>query len=36
VPLGATSASVHDGSDQAAVPFLTRFPYLNTPNAGSR
>lgn len=36
VPLGATSASLHDGSDQAAVPFLTRFPYLNTPNAGSR
>lgn len=36
VPLGANVANVHDGSDQAAVPFLTRFPYLNTPNAGSR
>ena len=36
VPLGATSAAVHDGVDQAVVPFLTRFPYLNTPLAGSR
>lgn len=36
VPLGATSAAVHDGSDQAAVPFLNAFPYLNTPNPGSR
>ena len=36
VPLGATSAQVHDGVDQAAVPFLTSFPYLNTPNAGSQ
>ena len=36
VPLGANVANVHDGADQAAVPFLTRFPYLNTPNAGSR
>lgn len=35
VPMGATSAAVHDGSDQAAVPFLSGFPYLNTPNAGS-
>ena len=35
VPLGATSASTHDGVDQATVPFLNRFPYLNTPNAGS-
>lgn len=35
VPLGATSASVHDGVDQAAVPFLSSFPYLNTPNSGS-
>jgi len=35
VPLGATSANVHDGVDQATVPFLTRFPYLNTPNSGS-
>jgi Domain of unknown function (DUF4331) len=36
VPLGATSAAVHDGVDQAVVPFLTRFPYLSTPLAGSR
>lgn len=36
VPLGATSASVHDGVDQAVVPFLSGFPYLNTPIAGSR
>jgi hypothetical protein len=36
VPLGATSASVHDGVDQAVVSFLTSFPYLNTPNAGSK
>jgi hypothetical protein len=35
VPLGATSALVHDGVDQAVVPFLTRFPYLNTPIPGS-
>ncbi len=35
VPLGATSAAVHDGVDQAQVPFLNSFPYLNTPNAGS-
>ena len=35
VPLGATSASIHDAVDQATVPFLTAFPYLNTPNAGA-
>ena len=35
VPLGAQSANIHDGVDQATVPFLTRFPYLNTPNSGS-
>ncbi len=35
VPLGSTSAAVHDGVDQAAVTFLTTFPYLNTPNPGS-
>jgi hypothetical protein len=35
VPLGATSAAVHDGVDQAVVPFLSTFPYLNTPNSGS-
>ena len=36
VPLGSTSALVHDGVDQAVVPFLSGFPYLNTPNAGSK
>jgi len=36
VPLGATSAAVHDGVDQAVVPFLSTFPYLNTPNPGSK
>ena len=36
VPTGAVSAQVHDGVDQAVVPFLTTFPYLNTPKPGSR
>jgi hypothetical protein len=35
VPLGAAGAAIHDGVDQATVPFLNVFPYLNTPNAGS-
>ena len=35
VPLGAGAANIHDAVDQATVPFLTRFPYLNTPNSGS-
>ena len=35
VPLGASSANIHDAVDQATVPFLSAFPYLNTPNAGS-
>ncbi len=35
VPLGARSANIHDGVDQATVPFLSRFPYLNTPNSGT-
>ena len=35
VPLGAMSANIHDAVDQATVPFLQTFPYLNTPNAGS-
>ncbi len=35
VPLGATAANIHDAVDQATVPFLTSFPYLNTPNPGS-
>jgi Domain of unknown function (DUF4331) len=29
------AANIHDAVDQATVPFLTTFPYLNTPNAGS-
>lgn len=36
VPAGAASLDVHDGVDQAVVPFLAGFPYLNTPNAGSQ
>ena len=36
VPAGAASLTVHDAVDQAVVPFLSAFPYLNTPNAGSR
>ncbi len=35
VPLGATSFSLHDAVDQAVVPLLPRFPYLNTPIAGA-
>ena len=36
VPLGADSAKIHDGVDQATVPFLAVFPYLNTPNPGAQ
>lgn len=36
VPLGETSLQIHDAVDQEAVPFLTRFPYLNTPVPGAR
>ena len=36
VPLGADSAKIHDGVDQATVPFMTVFPYLNTPNPGAQ
>ena len=36
VPLGETSLKLHDAVDQAVVPLLPGFPYLNTPNAGSR
>jgi hypothetical protein len=36
VPAGSAAATVHDGVDQAVVPFLDRFPYLNTPLSGSR
>ena len=36
VPLGTTSFLLHDAVDQAVVPLLGGFPYLNTPNAGSK
>jgi Domain of unknown function (DUF4331) len=36
VPLGATSFNLHDAVDQAVVPLLPGFPYLNTPLPGSR
>ena len=40
VPLGGNGANsvvfkLHDAVDQAVVPLLTGFPYLNTPNPGS-
>jgi Domain of unknown function (DUF4331) len=36
VPLGATSLELHDAVDQAVVPLLPGFPYLNTPIPGNR
>ena len=36
VPAGNAALTVHDAVDQAVVPFLTTFPYLNTPNPGSQ
>ena len=36
VPLGTTAFKLHDAVDQAVVPLLPGFPYLNTPNPGSR
>ena len=36
VPLGATSLKLHDAVDQAVVPLLAGFPYLNTPIPGSK
>jgi hypothetical protein len=36
VPLGATSLQLHDAVDQAVVPLLPGFPYLNTPIPGSK
>ncbi len=36
VPLGATSLEFHDGVDQAVVPLLPGFPYLNTPIPGAK
>ena len=36
VPLGATAFKLHDAVDQAVVPLLPGFPYLNTPNPGAQ
>jgi hypothetical protein len=36
VPMGATSFKLHDAVDQAVVPLLSAFPYLNTPLPGTR
>ncbi len=36
VPLGATAFTLHDGVDQAVVPLLPGFPYLNTPIPGAQ
>jgi hypothetical protein len=35
VPLGATSAALHDAVDQAAVRLFETFPYLYTPIGGT-
>ena len=35
VPLGATAFKLHDAVDQATVPLLNAFPYLNTPLPGA-
>ena len=29
------AANIHDAVDQGTVPFLSTFPYLNTPNRGA-
>ena len=36
VPLGDTAFKLHDAVDQAVVPLLSGFPYLNTPNPGAK
>jgi len=36
VPLGTQVFNLHDAVDQAVVPLLPAFPYLNTPIPGSR
>lgn len=36
VPLGATAFKLHDAVDQAVVPLLAGFPYLNTPIGGTK
>jgi hypothetical protein len=35
VPLGTTAFKLHDAVDQAVVPLLPGFPYLNTPLPGA-
>ncbi len=35
VPLGATAFRLHDAVDNAVVPLLSGFPYLNTPIPGA-
>jgi hypothetical protein len=36
VPLGNTALKLHDAVDQAVVPLLPAFPYLNTPIGGTK
>ncbi len=36
VPLKETAFKLHDGVDQAVVPLLPAFPYLNTPIPGAK
>jgi hypothetical protein len=36
VPLGDTAFKLHDAVDQAVVPLLAGFPYLNTPTPGAQ
>lgn len=36
VPLGTTAFKLHDAVDQAQVPLMATFPYLNTPVAGAK
>ena len=36
VPLGSTAFKLHDAVDQAVVPLLSSFPYLNTPIPGTK
>ena len=35
VPLGTTAFKLHDAVDQAVVPLMNAFPYLNTPIPGA-
>ena len=36
VPLGNTAFALHDAVDQAAVPFMSTFPYLAMPVGGTK